>query len=108
MEDVRDIFFSKEDGRQIAETIKEDVKEELKDDYLTVESAESRFISTSQANAFALKSELNGLVSKAELQPYLTIESANSNFISKEDAEDFALKSELEGLASEDHVQGAV
>lgn len=68
MENVKDIFFSKEDGQQIAETIKEEVKEELKDDCLTIESAESRFISTSQASTFALKSDIEGLASEDHVQ----------------------------------------
>ena len=32
MDDIKDIFFNKEDGQQIAETIKEEVKEDVKEE----------------------------------------------------------------------------
>lgn len=96
MDDIKDIFFSKEDGQQIAETIKESVKEELQGEYITSEDADSRFVSKEDAEDFALRSELEGLASEDHVQA--TVQAAmgevENTYLKKEDAETTYVKKE--------------
>lgn len=69
--------------------MKNEIADEIKDEYITVESAESRFISASQADDFALKSEIEAL--KDEI---------GETYVSKTEAQDFAAKSDLSILAT--------
>lgn len=98
MDDIRDIFFSKEDGHQISETIKESVKEELQGEYITSEDADSRFVSKEDAEDFALKSELEGLASEDHVQA--TVQAAmgevEETYLKKVTAEQLATKEELQ------------
>ena len=98
MDDIRDIFFSKEDGQQIAETIKESVKEELQGEYITAEDADSRFVSKEDAEDFTLRSELEGLASEDHVQA--TVQAAmgevEETYLKKVTAQQFATKEDVQ------------
>ena len=98
LENIANIFFSKEEGQQIAESIKESVKEELQGEYITSQDADSRFVSKEDAEDFALRSELEGLASEDQVQA--TVQAAmgevENTYLKKEDAGQLATKEELQ------------
>lgn len=98
MDDIRDIFFSKEDGQQIAESIKESVKEKLQGEYITSQDADSRFVSKEDAEDFALRSELEGLASEDDVQA--TVQAAmgevENTYLKKVTAEQLATKEDVQ------------
>ena len=98
MDDIRNIFFSKEDGHQIAETIKESVKEELQGEYITSQDADSRFVSKEDAEDFALKSELEGLASEDQVQATVqaAMEEVEETYLKKVTAEQLATKEDVQ------------